>query len=107
MAVAVEMLNISKFFPGVVANDNVSLSVNEGEILGLIGENGAGKSTMMNMLYGMMEPDLGVIKLSGKEVRIQSPNMAIKLGIGNGTSAFHADAQFKCSTEYYFRKDTN
>lgn len=82
MAVAVEMLNISKFFPGVVANDNVSLSVNEGEILGLIGENGAGKSTMMNMLYGMMEPDLGVIKLSGKEVRIQSPNMAIKLGIG-------------------------
>ena len=62
MAVAVEMLNISKFYPGVVANDNVSLSVNEGEILGLIGENGAGKSTMMNMLYGMTEPDLGVIK---------------------------------------------
>lgn len=82
MAVAVEMLNISKFYPGVVANDNVSLSVNEGEILGLIGENGAGKSTMMNMLYGMTEPDLGVIKLFGKEVRITSPNMAIKLGIG-------------------------
>ena len=82
MAVAVEMLNISKFYPGVVANDNVSLSVNEGEILGLIGENGTGKSTMMNMLYGMTEPDLGVIKLFGKEVRITSPNMAIKLGIG-------------------------
>lgn len=82
MAVAVEMLNISKFYPGVIANDNVSLSVNEGEILGLIGENGAGKSTMMNMLYGMTEPDLGVIKLFGKEVRIPSPNMAIKLGIG-------------------------
>lgn len=82
MAVAVEMLNISKFFPGVVANDDVSLSVNEGEILGLIGENGAGKSTMMNMLYGMMEPDLGIIKLFGKEVRIQTPTMAIKLGIG-------------------------
>ena len=82
MAVAVEMLNISKFYPGVVANDNVSLSVDEGQILGLIGENGAGKSTMMNMLYGMTEPDLGVIKLFGKEVRIQSPNMAIKLGIG-------------------------
>ena len=82
MAVAVEMLNISKFYPGVVASNNVSLSVNEGEILGLIGENGAGKSTMMNMLYGMTEPDLGVIKLFGKEVRIGSPNMAIKLGIG-------------------------
>lgn len=82
MAVAVEMLNISKFYPGVIANDNVSLSVDEGQILGLIGENGAGKSTMMNMLYGMTEPDQGVIKLFGKEVRIQSPNMAIKLGIG-------------------------
>lgn len=82
MAVAVEMLNISKFYPGVIANDNVSLSVDEGQVLGLIGENGAGKSTMMNMLYGMTEPDLGVIKLFGKEVKIQSPNMAIKLGIG-------------------------
>lgn len=82
MAVAVEMLNISKFYPGVVANDNVSLSIDKGQILGLIGENGAGKSTMMNMLYGMTEPDLGTIKLFGEDVRIQSPNMAIKLGIG-------------------------
>lgn len=82
MAVAVEMLNISKFYPGVVANDDVSLSVDEGQILGLIGENGAGKSTMMNMLYGMTEPSEGIIKLFGKEVKIQSPNMAIKLGIG-------------------------
>lgn len=82
MAVAVEMLNISKFYPGVVATDNVSLSVDEGQILGLIGENGAGKSTMMNMLYGMTEPDIGEIRLFGKAVRIQSPNMAIKLGIG-------------------------
>lgn len=82
MATAVEMLNISKFYPGVVATDNVSLSVDEGQILGLIGENGAGKSTMMNMLYGMTEPDLGEIRLFGKNVRIQSPNMAIKFGIG-------------------------
>ncbi len=82
MSVAVEMLNISKFYPGVIANDNVSLSVEEGQILGLIGENGAGKSTMMNMLYGMTEPDKGMIRLFGKEVKIQSPNMAIKLGIG-------------------------
>lgn len=82
MAAAVEMLNISKFYPGVVATDHVSFSVDEGQILGLIGENGAGKSTMMNMLYGMTEPDIGTIKLFGREVRIQSPNMAIKLGIG-------------------------
>ena len=82
MAAAVEMLNISKFYPGVVATDHVSFSVNEGQVLGLIGENGAGKSTMMNMLYGMTEPDIGTIKLFGKEVRIQSPTMAIKMGIG-------------------------
>ena len=82
MAAAVEMLNISKFYPGVVATDHVSFSVDEGQVLGLIGENGAGKSTMMNMLYGMTEPDIGTIKLFGKEVRIQSPTMAIKMGIG-------------------------
>lgn len=82
MALAVEMLNISKFYPGVIANDNVSLEVSEGEILGLIGENGAGKSTMMNMLYGMTQPDQGVIRLFGQEVKIDSPNMAIKMGIG-------------------------
>lgn len=82
MALAVEMLNISKFYPSVIANDNASINVAKGEILGLIGENGAGKSTMMNILYGMTTPDEGVIKLSDKEVRIDSPNSAIKLGIG-------------------------
>lgn len=82
MQAAVEMLNISKFFPGVTANENVSITVDEGQILGLIGENGAGKSTMMNILYGLLQPDEGVIKLFGKEVKIQSPEMAISLGIG-------------------------
>jgi len=82
MELAVEMLNISKFYPGVVANDDVSLAVAKGEILGLIGENGAGKSTMMNILYGMSKPDLGLIKVHGEEVKIDSPNTAIKLGIG-------------------------
>lgn len=82
MSLVVEMSNITKDFNGVVANDNVSLTVNEGEVLGLIGENGAGKSTLMNILYGLYQPDTGNIKLFGKEVDIQSPNMAIKLGIG-------------------------
>jgi len=82
MELAVEMLNISKFYPGVVANDDVSLAVAKGKILGLIGENGAGKSTMMNILYGMTKSDIGVIKVHGKEVKIDSPNTAIKLGIG-------------------------
>ena len=82
MAPAVEMLNITKRFPGVLANDDVTITVDQGQILGLIGENGAGKSTMMNMLYGLLQPDEGVIKLFGKEVRIQSPNQAISMGIG-------------------------
>ena len=82
MAPAVEMLNITKRFPGVLANDDVTITVDQGQILGLIGENGAGKSTMMNMLYGLFQPDEGVIKLFGKEVQIQSPNQAISMGIG-------------------------
>ena len=82
MAVAVEMLNITKSFPGVLANDNVSLTVDQGQILGLIGENGAGKSTMMNMLYGLFQPDEGVVRLFGKQVTIRTPNQAISLGIG-------------------------
>lgn len=82
MAPVVEMLNITKRFPGVLANDQVTITVDQGQILGLIGENGAGKSTMMNMLYGLFQPDEGTIRLFGKEVRIQSPNQAISMGIG-------------------------
>ena len=80
--IAVEMLNISKSYGNVAANKNVTLRLEEGEILGLIGENGAGKSTIMNVLYGMTEPDLGTIRLFEKEVVIDSPNTAIKYGIG-------------------------
>ncbi len=82
MPSAVEMLHITKAFPKVLANNDVSLSVDEGQILGLIGENGAGKSTMMNMLYGMFEPDEGTIRLFGRDVRIDSPHTAISMGIG-------------------------
>ncbi len=82
MAPVVEMLNITKRFPGVLANDQVTITVDQGQILGLIGENGAGKSTMMNMLYGLFQPDEGTIRLFGREVRIQSPNQAISMGIG-------------------------
>ena len=82
MALAVEMLNITKTFPGVKANDNVTIQAEQGEILGLIGENGAGKSTMMNMLYGMFTPDSGSIRLNGQEVKVSSPHTAIELGIG-------------------------
>ncbi len=79
---AVEMIDIVKEYPGVLANDHVSLTVREGEIHGLVGENGAGKSTIMNQLYGMQRPTSGTIRIYGKEVHIRSPKEAIALGIG-------------------------
>ena len=82
MDYVVEMLNIRKEFPGIIANDNVTLQLKRGEIHALLGENGAGKSTLMGMLFGMYSPDGGMIKVNGKEVKISSPNVANDLGIG-------------------------
>src|SRR5438093_13065144 len=82
MAYAVEMLNISKQFPGVRANDAVTLQVNKGEIHALIGENGAGKTTLMSILYGLYQPDSGEIRLDGNPVHIVAPPSAIQLRIG-------------------------
>ncbi|MCL2069382.1 MAG: ABC transporter ATP-binding protein [Treponema sp.] len=79
---AIEMLDISKVFPGIVANDRVNLRVEEGEIHALLGENGAGKSTLMMILFGLYEADGGIIKIRGKEVQIRSPNDATALRIG-------------------------
>ena len=76
------MIDIVKEYPGVLANDHVNLTVRTGEIHGLIGENGAGKSTIMNQLYGMQRPTSGTIKVFGREVQIHSPKDAIALGIG-------------------------
>lgn len=77
-----EMVNITKIFPGVLANANVDFDVREGEVHALLGENGAGKSTLMKILYGLYEPNEGEIRINGKRVRIKSPNDAIQLGIG-------------------------
>lgn len=82
MAYALELLNITKAYPGVIANNDVTVKVKTGEIHGLIGENGAGKSTIMNILYGMTEPDEGIVKIFGKEQKISSPMDAIHIGIG-------------------------
>jgi ABC-type uncharacterized transport system ATPase subunit len=82
MSYVVEMLNIRKEFPGIVANDNISLSLKKGEIHALLGENGAGKSTLMGVLFGMYQPEKGIIKINEKEVRITNPNVANHLGIG-------------------------
>ncbi|NLO40667.1 MAG: ABC transporter ATP-binding protein [Ruminiclostridium sp.] len=82
MEFIVEMLNIRKEFPGVVANDDITLQVKKGEIHALLGENGAGKSTLMSILFGLYHPDAGTIKIRGQEVRMTDPNVANALGIG-------------------------
>lgn len=82
MSVAVELRHISKRFPGVIANKDVSLKVETGTVHALIGENGAGKSTVMKILYGMQRPDSGEILVNGKEVNFKTPNDAIDAGIG-------------------------
>src|SRR5262249_11271180 len=79
---AVEMRHIRKAWPGVVANDDVSLQVRRGEIHALVGENGAGKSTLMNILYGLLRPDAGEILVNGQRARISGPRDAIARGIG-------------------------
>jgi ABC-type uncharacterized transport system ATPase subunit len=82
MASVLEVRNVTKRFPGVLANDRVNFSLKEGEILAFLGENGAGKSTLMNILYGLYTQDEGEIEVRGKPVEIQDPNDAIELGIG-------------------------
>jgi len=78
----IEMLDIRKEFPGIVANDNITLQVKKGEIHALLGENGAGKSTLMNVLFGLYQPEKGQIRVNGQEVNITDPNVANDLGIG-------------------------
>ncbi|QHQ62408.1 ATP-binding cassette domain-containing protein [Anaerocolumna sedimenticola] len=78
----VEMKHITKKFPGIVANDDITIQIKKGEIYALLGENGAGKSTLMSMLFGMYEPDEGEIWIRGSKVKIDSPNHAAKLNIG-------------------------
>ncbi len=82
MTEAIAVKEITKRFPGVLANDRVSFSVQQGEIRAIVGENGAGKTTLMNMLYGLYHPDSGQIFIKGKEVKIQNTNTAIQMGIG-------------------------
>ena len=79
---AIEMLNRTKRFPGIVANDNITLQLKKGEIHALLGENGAGKSTLMSVLFGLYQPEEGEIRKDGKKVTINNPNDANDLGIG-------------------------
>lgn len=78
----VEMLNITKEFPGIIANDNITLKLKRGEIHALLGENGAGKSTLMSVLFGLYQAEKGEIRKNGEVVKINNPNDANALGIG-------------------------
>ena len=77
----IEMLNITKEFPGIKANDNITLQLKKGEIHALLGENGAGKSTLMKCLFGIYKMDAGEIILDGEKVEINNPDEAMKKGI--------------------------
>lgn len=78
----VEMLNITKEFPGIIANDNITLNLKKGEVHALLGENGAGKSTLMSVLFGLYQAEKGEIRIRGKAVSINNPNDANAMGIG-------------------------
>ncbi len=78
----IEMLHITKEFPGIIANDDITLQVKKGEIHALLGENGAGKSTLMSVLFGLYQPEHGIIKIKGEEKKINGPMDANTLGIG-------------------------
>lgn len=78
----IEMLHITKEFPGIKANDDITLQLKKGEIHALLGENGAGKSTLMSVLFGMYQPEEGEIRKNGTPVTIRDPNDATALGIG-------------------------
>ncbi|HHX52875.1 MAG TPA: ABC transporter ATP-binding protein [Erysipelothrix sp.] len=82
MEYVIEMLNITKEFPGIIANDDVTLKLRKGEIHALLGENGAGKSTLMSVLFGLYAQEAGIIKVHGNEVKIEDPNDANRYGIG-------------------------
>ncbi len=115
MEYAIEMLNITKDFPGIRANDNVTLQVKKGSIHALLGENGAGKSTLMSILFGLYQPTKGIIKVDGKEVKITNPNIANELGIGMVHQHFKLVHNFTVTeniilgsepTKGFFRLDT-
>ncbi len=78
----IEMLHITKEFPGIRANDDITLQLRRGEIHALLGENGAGKSTLMSVLFGLYQPEQGEIRKNGVKVDIRDPNDATALGIG-------------------------
>ena len=82
MRTCLEVRDVTKSFPGVLANDHVNFDVREGEIHAILGENGAGKSTLVKIIYGLYKPDSGSIRFYDQELNFASPRQAIQAGIG-------------------------
>ncbi|WP_066053455.1 ABC transporter ATP-binding protein [Robertmurraya korlensis] len=106
MEYVIEMLGIRKEFPGIVANDNITLQLQQGEIHALLGENGAGKSTLMNVLFGLYQPEQGEIRVRGKSVKITNPNIANDLGIGMVHQHFMLVDKFTVTENIILGKET-
>ena len=104
MEYVIEMINIRKEFPGIVANDNITLQLKKGEIHALLGENGAGKSTLMNVLFGLYQPEKGEIHVRGQKVNITDPNIANELGIGMVHQHFMLVEKFTVTENIILRK---
>ncbi len=95
---AIEMLNITKRFPGIIANDNITLQLRHGEIHALLGENGAGKSTLMSVLFGMYQPEEGIIKKNGEVVTIRTLTTPMPSASAWCTSTSSLWSVSRCST---------
>lgn len=106
MEYVIEMIGIRKEFPGIVANDNITLQLKQGEIHALLGENGAGKSTLMNVLFGLYQPEQGEIRVRGKAVKITNPNIANDLGIGMVHQHFMLVDKFTVTENIILGKET-
>lgn len=102
----IEMKGITKIFPGTIANEDVNFELFEGETHVLLGENGAGKTTLMNILYGLYQPEKGEIAVRGKQVKMTSPNEAIKLGIGMVHQHFMLVNNFTVAENIVLGKET-
>ncbi len=102
---AIQMQGVTKTFGSVIANNKVDLNVKQGEILALLGENGSGKTTLMNMLSGIYKPDSGTIRVDGKEVSIDSPEDAKRLGIGMVHQHFKLVDVFSAADNIWMGKD--
>ena len=101
--VIMELQNVTKYFPGVIALNDMSFQIRTGEVHGLIGENGAGKSTLIKVFTGVNQPEKGKIIIDGKEVVLSNPNIAKKYGVGMYLSGTEYCTGFKYYRQFVYQ----